>query len=95
MSDKTETTTPTVHIIAQPAWHAPAFIVGDRAGLQAMLNAIADAILNGKGTAELYANDGEGYAVSVHCREDLAGTPYGYTDEMARSGMPWPKWLRE
>lgn len=85
----------TVHIIAQHAWHAPAFIVGDRAGLQAMLNAIADAILQGKGMAELYDNDGEGYAASVHRRENIADVPYGYTDEMARTGVPWPDWLRE
>lgn len=95
MTRKVQMVTPTVHIIAQPAWHAPAFIVGDYAGLLALRAAVDHAISGGKGTAELYANDGEGYAVSVHCREDLAGTPYGYTDEMARSGMPWPKWLRE
>jgi hypothetical protein len=86
---------PTLHIIAQPAWHAPAFIVGTPMALTALRDAINEALAKGKATAVVEANDGEGFGVSVHLREDMSGVPFGYTDDFARSGMPWPEWLRE
>lgn len=86
---------PTLHIIAQPAWHAPAFIVGTPMALTMLRDAITEALAKGKSTATVEANDGEGYGVSVHRREDMSDVPFGYTDEMAKSDTPWPKWLRE
>lgn len=92
MSDHTP---PTLHIIAQPWWHMPAWIIGDRAALESLRTAIDGALASSEwDVANVYARDGEGYGALVVLRNDMADVPFGYTDEMARYDMPHPEWMQ-
>lgn len=66
-----------LHIYGQYQWHHPATIKGNRLALTALRDAI-DAALSGRhGQASVFATDGEGYSVDVHCTEvvSVIGTP--------------------
>ncbi len=66
-----------MHVYGQYQWHAPATIRGNRRALQALRDAIDRAMKEGSGEASVFATDGEGYSVDVHCSEVLSviGTP--------------------
>lgn len=72
----------TLHIYAQFTNHDYAFILGDRAGLIALRNAIHGALINdsGRDQCQIFASDGEGYQVLIGVlSSDEAGklaTPY-------------------
>lgn len=94
---------PTIHVLAQTMWHDPAWIIGNRSGLE-LLRAALNAALDGDealggdgcGVAHVFARDGEGFPLVVMCREDeMSGAPYGYTDEIALGKGPerWPEWM--
>jgi hypothetical protein len=91
--------TPLVHVIAQRVWHDPAFIAGNRAGIEALRDACNTALsygVNVSSDARVFASDGEGYRVIVRVL-DAAGMddmPYGYVDPMAQLNTPfWPSWM--
>lgn len=68
-----------LHIRGQFTYHGEAYIVGSRAGLQALQTAINDALDSGEGESIAYANDGEGYAVTVRRTSrlrDMGSPPY-------------------
>lgn len=75
----------TLHIYAQGFWHDTAYIVGDRAGLTALRDALNVALEKGCGACEPFASDGEGYETRVELCEDEATwkalqMPYTDTD---------------
>lgn len=68
-----------LHIRGQFSYHGEAYIVGSRAGLLALRAAIDEALEHGEGEAIAYANDGEGYAVTVRRTSrlrDMGSPPY-------------------
>lgn len=81
-------TVPRLHIYAQPAEHAEAYVVGTRTGLLTLRDAIDAALTNdarATAVAECYASDGEGYALRV-AAVSQATMPYlavPYTDNIA------------
>ena len=89
-----------MHIYGQDVWHAPAWIVGNRAGLEALREAITVALDKPRSEAIVMAGDGEGYAVQV-IRDDRSffdqkpgdwDWAVPYTDEIAqdRPGARYP-----
>lgn len=74
-----------LHIRGQLTYHSQARISGTTAGLIALRDAINSAVEIGVGAAEVYASDGEGYAVDViRCRTISALGEPPYLDEIAR-----------
>lgn len=58
--------TPAIHIYPQYSWHADAWIVGNRVGLQALRDAINKALETGKPkVCDAFPCDGEGYGILV------------------------------
>ena len=88
---------PLLHIIAQKAWHDSAFIVGNLEALKLLRQALDAAMSDaGTGFADVFAEDGEGYALHVRCLtdEEMATVPYGYTDpDTFGEPRPWPLWM--
>lgn len=76
--------TPWLHIRSQSHWHSEAEIRATRAGLLSLRNAIDAALDSGKGNAQAFASDGEGYAIAVvRCRTvSSLGSPF-YLDDAA------------
>lgn len=76
---------PWLHVRGQFTYHGEAYIVGTRAGLLKLRNAIDEAIESRDSEAIVCANDGEGYAVTVRraasCGQ-MGRVPY--IDELAR-----------
>ena len=76
---------PWLHIRGQFSYHGEAYVVGSKAGLIALRDALNVAIEQGEGEATVYANDGEGYGVTVRRTSrvrDMGNPPY--IDELAR-----------
>lgn len=75
-----------LHIYGQGAWHEEADIVGDRAALTALRDAIDRALSEGSASTDAMVTDGEGFPVVVIRLDDaetLARLPLPYSDEMA------------
>lgn len=72
-----------LHIYAQAQWHSPSCIIGNRAGLERLREAVTNALDGGMGeTPEVdgvFASDGEGYEVLV-MREDGPWSNYPDTE---------------
>ena len=91
---------PLLHIHAQPCWHDPAYIVGNRAGLEALRDGLNATLAGASRPAEVFVSDGEGYEVEVQLDEsdwqDREGTwrrrAKPYSDEIAASSADalWP-----
>lgn len=86
---------PTLHVMPAHTPHDEVIIVGDRAALEMLRDAIAGALERGSaGTGTLYAGDGEGYHI-VAVQSDTTSisndVPLPYADPIDRS--PWPEWL--
>ena len=85
---------PLLHIIAQCAWHDPAFIIGTRDALERLKNAIDAALTDGAvHSAEVFAADGEGYSAMIRCvsYEQMNSVPLGYTSpEAHHQTRIWP-----
>ncbi|WP_027719056.1 hypothetical protein [Desulfovirgula thermocuniculi] len=90
---------PLLHVYGQSAWHDDVFIVGNRQALKVLLEAVKEALDQGKGEVDgVFAADGEGYGIVV-IREDDPW-PEGweklalpYTEDYARDrreGIIWP-----
>lgn len=79
-----------LHVYAQPAWHDPVRIVGNRAGLTALAHALAQALAEGQGAAEALTADGEEFPLVVQQDDTPWDGPLWrqrrlpYTDELAR-----------
>lgn len=90
---------PMVHLYGQPSWHDDARIIGNRAGLEALRDAIDKALRSGAEEAEVYACDMEGYGIKVVELSDtlMDEMPLPYTDPEAREmfAKPWPEVVRE
>ena len=112
-TDKTETTedeavwpegTDILHIIAQGAWHDPAWIIGTRSAITALRDALNAAlalpVTDGRAAPAVcgaMSADGEHYGVV--CRVVSAATmetvPFGYTEDIARGDVARPGWMDE
>ena len=78
---------PVVHIYSQHAHHMEAIILGNRAGLMALKKAINTSLgrFEGRGTQEVYVNDGEGYDIEVQIIEgDIDNLPVPYVVDYAQ-----------
>lgn len=84
---------PCVHILPQTLWHSPACIIGNLEGLEAIRDLIESALANEHATAAVFADDGEGYRITVVHRHDMSDVPFGYTDEIASGRRDCPEWL--
>ena len=77
---------PWMHIYGQPMWHADAAIMGTRAALSALRDAIDKALATGmESRMEAFASDGEGYhvIVSIRSMDGLESEPLPYTESYA------------
>lgn len=68
-----EDKTPWLHIRGQFTYHAEATIRATEAGLVALLDATQAAISDGKGVAEVFASDGEGYELIIERSSTISG----------------------
>lgn len=59
-----------LHIYGQEYYHDETYIVGDREALVSLKKAIEDALETGRGSAEFFTSDGEGYDANIILRED-------------------------
>lgn len=74
-----------LHLRGQFTYHSEAHIVGSRAGLTALRDAINSALDSREATADVFASDGEGYQVLVRRSatiRDMGEPPY--LDEIGR-----------
>ncbi|POB12170.1 hypothetical protein [Sulfobacillus sp. hq2] len=85
---------PLVHVYGPDAPHAPVTVVANRAGLAAVAQALAHALLHGEGAAFAFTADGEGFDVVVQC-DDTAWDgptwrqrPLPYRDSRFSAGTP-------
>jgi len=84
--------TPTLHIYAQDIFHAPAYVIGNREGLEQLRDAINIALVDGVASKVAFASDGEGYEIYVgktstnkqwsnvqmpYTDHEFCGKPYG------------------
>ncbi len=90
MSDRPDTTD--LHLYAQSQWHDEAYIVGNRAALTALRDALTR-LLDGAASTETlpaYTNDGEGYDLLVRLADqrifDALTVPYTDPIAIAASG---------
>lgn len=90
-----------LQLYTQPAWHEDAWIVGNRPGLEALVQAIQNALSSGEGAAEVFAADGEGFTLRVRLDNAPMSSPswmkraMPYTDESAREHRPEAVWPEE
>ncbi|MCM8735932.1 hypothetical protein M5E06_17500 [Azospirillum sp. A1-3] len=90
---------PMVHLYGQPSWRDDAHIIGNRAGLESLRDAIDKALKTGAEEAEVFATDGEGYGIQVVELNDaiLDDMRPPYTDPEAKEmfDQSWPDVVRE
>ena len=87
-----------IHVIAQKAWHDPAFIVGNREGLERLRDTIIAALSTEDiASMDAFADDGEGFRLHVCCVTDagMETVPYGYTATDLIPPKPWPAWMKQ
>lgn len=72
-----------LHILGPSRYDSVAAIVGDPAALQALRDAINDAIRSGTGGTFLMQSDGEGYSVAVVRAPDMSPVCTTYAGEVA------------
>ena len=70
-----------LHIYGQEQWHGNTYLVGNKAGLLELKNAIEQALDNGRGETTnkgscIYTNDGEGYQVRVVLNDTIWQSPF-------------------
>lgn len=94
---------PIVHLYAQYQWHDDAHILANREGLLALQRAIAEALENGRSTAEAFVCDGEGFDIRVVMKNnDLSewrevAVPYISdiaSEKNAKAQWPWDLWRK-
>lgn len=96
--DELEDGTEWLHLFAQPQWHFEASIVGTRKGIEALRDALNRALddADGVASAEVFANDGEGYGVNVYvvtfAEMDRMQQPYTDRDLFNPNGQPGLMW---
>jgi hypothetical protein len=86
-----------VHLWSPMSFHEPQWVVGNKAGLQALRDAIDIALkTHGSACAEVFTNDGEGYDLGVHCiaDSDIDNLAVPYTESYAKEHrehavFPW------
>lgn len=87
----------TLHIYAQDCWHFPAGIAATRDALEALRDAIDEALRDGWSCLDAFTNDGEGYstyiAIADEQAEPLLYLPY--TNEMAAENHSMGKLMPE
>ena len=54
---------PVLKVFSPQIWHDSGYVVGNRAGLEALRDAVDEALKNGAGSGEVFETDGEGYYV--------------------------------
>ncbi len=79
-----------LHLYGQGYYHDEVYIVGSRASLISLKKAIEDALETGRGSAEFFTADGEGYDLNILAREDQwesefwTNLAFPYSEEFAR-----------
>lgn len=88
-----------LHLYPGAFWHDDGAIVGTRAGLAELRDALEIALRDGNAVASAFVNDGEEYCIYVHqvTDDDMQKMAVPYTDEMAAehedSDALWPHQL--
>lgn len=83
-----------LHLYGQEYYHDETYIVGSREALLSLKKAIDDALETGRGTAEFFTSDGEGFDTNIIVREDKWESPFWtslalpYAGEHARDRRP-------
>lgn len=74
-----------LHLYPGAFWHDDGAIVGTRAGLAELRDALEIALRDGNAVASAFVNDGEEYCIYVHqvTDDDMQKMAVPYTDEMA------------
>lgn len=79
---------PVVHVYEHYSDHCDVIILGNRKGLLALYDAIGNALttMDGKGTTEVYVNDGEGYDLEIQVvdEKEIDNLPVPYTAAHAK-----------
>ncbi|MBS0959817.1 hypothetical protein [Acetobacter thailandicus] len=87
-----------LHVIAQYDQHDDAHIIGTRAGLLRLRDAIDSALseVNVTKKASVITNDGEGYVALIRCisGDDVDSIPLGYTADYAKDDSEWPEFMK-
>lgn len=84
-----------VHIYGQEYWHSSAHVIGNRAGMAALREAIDQALATQDAqTATVSVNDGEGYFLNVHVTDENEAMELAipYTDEFAKEKKAKARW---
>jgi hypothetical protein len=58
-----------IHLYGQLIWHDEALIIGNRAGLEKLIDALNRALISGKSKAGASTADGEGYDLHIVCQD--------------------------
>ena len=72
-----------LHIHSPSRWDGIAGIVGDSMALEALRDALVEAIATGSGGAYFYSSDGEGYALAIALQADMYPVHTAYAGELA------------
>lgn len=81
--------------------HDAGAVVGSRAGLTELRDAINEALSKGSAVSQAFVNDGEGYCVFVHVldEDEMSKMALPYTEEWAmdieNADVTWPHQLEE
>lgn len=88
-----------IHIYPQESWHMDAYIVANREGLQALKEAIDEALDRENAEVEAFVSDGEGYEIEIILNDSPWGSTFWkqvavpYTADYAkekREDVVWP-----
>lgn len=97
--DELENGTEWLHLFAQEQWHGGAYIVGTRKGIEALRDALTQALESPKGVgiAQGFTNDGEGYFTHAYVvpfaemdRMQLPYTDREMFNPAGQQGCLWP-----
>ena len=79
---------PVVHIYGQHSHHMEAIIIGNKEGLQRLVNSLNYALekIDNTGVIEVFCNDGEGYSISIKMvsKDVIDKLPVPYTADYAQ-----------
>lgn len=70
-----------LHMMSPARWDSVAAIVGDRAALEGLRDALAKALAQGAGGTYVYSSDGEGYALAIALESEMHSVYTAYAGE--------------
>lgn len=88
MISMADATYPKCHIYSQDSWHGEAYIVGNRAGLEKLRNALNATLEKGNTKNTFWPNDDESYDLFMACmnEDDFESLKLPYTHDIDEEG---------